>query len=324
MRAESLVIQPLPGIGDMVWHLPLIHAIASQAPGGQVSILTKPRSGADRLLAADDRVAEVLWLERNPGPHDGIGGLFRLAAMLRQNNFAQAWVLHDSARYALVTRLAGIPQRFGYGCGGQRRWLNAGPVLPPAQCRAHPIEKAALFRDLAGLPEVESEPVLPVSSDVVNDVRQRLGSMPRPWLALGIGSSEPYKQWGGEPFAMLATAFCGRTGGSVFVVGGPAENTLAMDIGGRAQEARLLQAVAWPLDETAALLSVCDLFVGNDTGVLNMAAAVGTPAIGLFGASEPLWHDSRLRCVVPARPEEGMAGIRVDEVLNLAMSLLER
>lgn len=45
-----LVIQPLPGIGDMIWHLPHIHAIAAASPNGQVDILTKRRSLADQEL----------------------------------------------------------------------------------------------------------------------------------------------------------------------------------------------------------------------------------------------------------------------------------
>jgi len=48
---RTLIVQPLPGIGDMIWHLPHIHAIAATSIEGQVDLLTKPRSQADRLLA---------------------------------------------------------------------------------------------------------------------------------------------------------------------------------------------------------------------------------------------------------------------------------
>ncbi|HNW77889.1 MAG TPA: hypothetical protein PKH28_03180, partial [Candidatus Competibacteraceae bacterium] len=61
---STLVVQPLPGIGDMVWHLPHLHAIAATARDGRVDVLTKPRSQADRLLGADPAIGRILWLDR--------------------------------------------------------------------------------------------------------------------------------------------------------------------------------------------------------------------------------------------------------------------
>ena len=104
---RTLIVQPLPGIGDMIWHLPHIHAIAATSLDFQVDILTKPRSQADRLLCADPCVRRVLWLERERR-HAGVRGVFRLAALLRWENYQRAWFLHGSARYALAARLAGI------------------------------------------------------------------------------------------------------------------------------------------------------------------------------------------------------------------------
>lgn len=84
---RTLIVQPLPGIGDMIWHLPHIHAIAATSLDFQVDILTKPRSQADRLLCADPCVRRVLWLERERDHagvrevlfgHHGVAHLFLL------------------------------------------------------------------------------------------------------------------------------------------------------------------------------------------------------------------------------------------------------
>ena len=85
--AGTLVIQPLPGIGDMVWHLPHLDAIARTCPDGRVTVLTKRRSRADELFAGSATVSRVLWLERAQtgdaaGRHDGPLGAWRLAADL--------------------------------------------------------------------------------------------------------------------------------------------------------------------------------------------------------------------------------------------------
>lgn len=305
-----LVIQPLPGIGDMIWHLPILHAIAAASPEGRVAVLTKPRSQADRLLKADPSIHQVLWLERNPGRHDGVLGIGRLARLLRQQCFRQVWILHGSPRYALTCWLAGIPERIGYGRGLQRYFLNHPVKLPPAQTRGHPIELAARLLQRSRIPPVEEEPQLVLDPAARQAVAARYQGLPPPWLALGIGSSEPYKQWGEANFIQLVEYLRPHLG-SVLVIGGAAEQAMGQRIGAQLRQWGIPagEALALPLEETAALLALCTVYVGNDTGVLNMAAAVGTTAWGIFGASPPLHHSRHIRSVLPPQGGTGMQAI---------------
>ena len=118
-----LVVQPLPGIGDMVWHLPHLRAIAAHA-GGPVTVMAKPRSLADQLLASEPAVSEVIWVDMNPpnrrGMHDGIGGFLRLSRKLHAADFGSIVILHHSDRIAAAAWKAGIPDRRGYGWKRQR------------------------------------------------------------------------------------------------------------------------------------------------------------------------------------------------------------
>jgi heptosyltransferase-2 len=315
---RTLIVQPLPGIGDMVWHLPHLHAIAATTVAGRVDLLAKPRSQADRLLRADPAIERVLWLERETGRHAGLRGLWRLVGLLRQVGYQRAWVLHGSARYALAARLAGIPERIGYGFGPQALLLNA-PVRLPANLRhAHPILRADALLDALGVPRAEPEPRLAVDGAAEQTVVARFAAWPAPWIALGIGSSEPWKQWGGARFAELALALHRRRAGSVFIVGGPAERPLADEVltrvlagGGAAAD-----AVALPLEQTAALLVRCRTYIGNDTGALNMAAALQVPTVGLFGGSAPLTHSRFIHPITPPSGERGMMAISVSRVLR--------
>ncbi len=315
---RTLIVQPLPGIGDMIWHLPHIHAIAATTALGKVDILTKPRSQADRLLRADPCVGQVLWLERESGPHAGWRGLLRLAAKLRQGGYQRAWILHGSARYALAARLAGISERLGYGVGLQSLLLTVSARLPPERRHAHPILRADALLDVLGISRDESEPRLAVSAEAEQAVAARFAAWPAPWIALGVGSSEPWKQWGAVRFAELALALHRRRAGSIFIVGGPAEQALAEDVLARvhAGGGEVVAAVALPLEQVAALLSRCRWYIGNDTGALNMAAALQVSAIGLFGGSTPLTHSRSIYPVMPPLGERGMAAITVSQILE--------
>lgn len=316
---RTLIVQPLPGIGDMVWHLPHIHAIAATTLTGQVDILTKRGSLADRLLCADPSVDRVLWLERD-GRHASWRDLPRLVALLRRGRYQRMWILHDSVRYALAARLARIPERVGYGVGLQALLQN-GPVrLPPGQRRhVHPIVRADALLGLLGVTCNGAEPLLVVAAEAERAVAARFAVRPRPWIALGIGSSQPWKQWGAARFAELGLALLRGRAASVFIVGGAAERSLADDITGRicAGGGEVSDAVALPLEQTAALLAQCRRYVGNDTGVLNMAAALRVSAIGLFGGSPPLWHSRFIHPLVPPPGEREMAAIAVAHVLEM-------
>ena len=325
---DVLVIQPLPGIGDMIWHLPFLAAIAATAPDGRIDILARPRSRADQLLSAVVHVNEVLWLERDNGEHEGLHGLLRLSRQLRARSYREAWILHNSARYALLTRLAGVPEVIGYGVGAQRLFQTRHAAFSHAEAKGHPIDKAALCLHRLGISVADALPHLPVAADAAARMHERFAALPRPWIAVGIGSSEPFKQWGADRFADLCARIARAGLGSTILVGGSGEQPLADNIIVRSGVA-VHSALDLSVRDIAALLAQCAAYVGNDTGFLNLAAATGIPAIGLFGGSPPLAHDDRIHCLLPedgSRPWYGapfMNRIGVNAVMAVLNAYLE-
>ncbi len=320
------VVQPLPGIGDMIWHLPHLRAIAAHA-GCPVTLITKPRSAADQLLEADPAIAGVMWMDRNPenrpGLHDGVFGQLRFIRDLRARAFEAAVVLHHSHTLAFAMMAAGIPRRFGYGYGLQRRFLNRPPFLPPEALPLHPFEQATAYLKLAGIPMPEAEPLLFVAPAARAALAAKLTGRETPFITVGIGSSEPYKQWGAARFAELIAVLAGQGWRSIVLVGGKAEASLANEIIGLlgANAGTVLPAIGWSLPELAALFAEAAYYVGNDTGVMNMAAASGIQTYGLFGGTAPFSHASRIVPVLPPdgriSKEDGMARIDAAHVLRV-------
>jgi heptosyltransferase-2 len=315
------VVQPLPGIGDMIWHLPHIRALAAHV-GAPVTLLAKPRSLADQIFQAEFTVRDVLWVDRNPeqrqGRHDGATGWLRLMASLRARRFSAVYVLHHSRTLALLMQAAGIPARYGYGYGTQRLFLNRGPYLPNSVFPRHPFEQASAWLAAAGIAVPDAEPILPVSQVARIAVRARLSGAP---VAIGVGSSEPYKQWGADRFAGLAKRLMAEGWRQIVLVGGAAEAALIAAIRARLGEEGqgVLVADGWPLPEVAALFESAQFFVGNDTGVMNMAAAVGIRTYALFGAVPPFHHSSRIVPITPPGGVDkatGMARITIEDVLT--------
>jgi heptosyltransferase-2 len=314
------VVQPLPGIGDMIWHLPHIRAIAAHV-GEPVTLIAKPRSAADQIFSAEQTIRDVFWLDRNPeqrrGEHDGGVGFLRMAKALRARRFVAVYILHHSTTIALTTMLAGIPARYGYGDGIQGWFLNRPPQLPRWILKQHPFDQATAWLAAAGIPMAEAEPVLPVTRSAIEAVRSRLGSS-ETWITVGIGSSEPYKQWGAARFAALADALSSRGLGRLILVGGKAEAALADQIQSLANTSKITAAISWNLSEIAALFSLSKFYVGNDTGVMNVAAAVGIRTYGLFGAVPPFHHGTRIVAITPRNgvsKSNGMVSLSVEQVV---------
>ncbi len=311
------VFQPRPGLGDLIWHLPLIRAVAAASKEGRVTLVTKPSTQAETLLRGDPAIERIVAFERNPrggaGRHDGVLGFPRLVADLRACRVDTCVLLHHGASLAAAMRLAGIPARYGYGySAAQRAWLNRPPFLPPPPPFTEAAEQAGRWAERAGLAGLP-EPRVSVDAAARPLALARLADVPRPWAVLAMGAHGAERQWNAPSFSRLASLLAGR-GMSVLLLAAGDEARIARAIQDAAP--RSISVVGWPLDQVVALLAEAELFVGNDSGPANLRAAVGRPAYVLFGASGPLRHSRLIRPVIPPDgPRSGMAGITVDQVM---------
>jgi heptosyltransferase-2 len=315
--ASTVVIQSKQGIGDVVWHLPSIRAVASATPEGIVTFLTLPSTHARELLAGEPGVAETLYYE-NRGSELARGlHLMRLTALLRRLRPETVWILDRSARPAFAALAARVPNRIGLGFGPQR-WFITNQGIARKHYHDHPIEWLTALMEAMKVPFATTEPILQLRPALTAAIAQRYAAQPRPWIVLGIGSSGADKDWPLERWGELIAALRHRTPGTFFLIGGA-------DFAARAGQ--LIQSAPAPavdacdltIMEAVALLQTSDVFVGCDSGPLNLAAAVGTPAFGLFGPTPVLTHSRFIHAILPddgrAITADGMARISAGAVL---------
>jgi heptosyltransferase-2 len=322
-QRQVAVIQPLPGIGDMVWHLPHIRAIAAHA-GAPVTLLAKPRSLADQLLVNEPAVAGILWVDLNPsgrrGEHDGVGGFRRLVRTLRGWDFGSVVLLHHSERLAAAAWMAGVPDRRGYGWGRQRWFLSAGPFLPAEVKKLHPHTRATRYLEAAGIPLPSAEPALAVPRATRAEAMVRLGDTAGGFVAIGIGSSESLRQWGTERFSELVSVLLDAGWNSLVLVGGEEDRdsaaAIVRSLGERGRLVRLV--LGWKLADVMGVLAQAGFYVGNNTGVMNIAAAIGTRTYALFGTTRPFNHASQIVAVTAPDTgvHDGMKRLTLESVLD--------
>jgi heptosyltransferase-2 len=315
--SPTAVIQVKQGIGDVIWHLPFVRAIAAAEPAGAVTFLAPPTSQARDLLQGEACIAEVLYFghggsELQRGLH-----LARLIALLRRQRFRKIWILDRTVRPALAAMLARIPERIGVGLGPQSLFItNRG--IDKSHFHALPMEwLRALLAD-QGVSLATSEPNLKLRAATLATVQARYPAEVRPWTVLGLGASHPSKDWPDEHWKTFIAALRRRMEGTLFLVGGPANVARADAFIAATAGATAINACNLGIAEAAALLRHADLFVGPDSAPMNLAAAGETTAFGLFGATPVLSYSRHIHAIEPDQGWKvpgGMARIHPEQVL---------
>lgn len=291
----SAVIQVKPGIGDTIWHLPFIRAIAAAAPGSKVTFLAPPSSLARELLAAEPTVADVLYFAHGGNEVMRAFNVFRLARLLRQHEFRRVYILDRTTRPAVAAWLAGIPERIGIGLGSQRIWItNSG--IDRKYFHDHPIGWLKQLMAIENLQLTSTEPNLAIPQNALVEINEQFGTLPRPWLVLALGASHPSRDWPDGHWRTLISALAESSRGSVILIGGPQSYARAERLITESR-AKAVNACDLSIIRCAALLKRANLFAGPDSGPLNLAAAVGTEAYGLFGLNPSLDYSRHIHVV---------------------------
>jgi heptosyltransferase-2 len=219
----------------------------------------------------------------------GIALQRELAAKLRQAHYGQALVMSRKWKAALAPWLAGIPLRTGFA--GEFRFGLLNDVrfgereLPRMidQMGALALPKGAPLPNEWPLPELKVPP-----QEVETWRAQRnLTSDARPIITLSPGAVGAGKAWPVRHYGELARTLT-NDGASIWVLGGPAETPLAKQIAAAGGN-RVHDLTGADLRNAILALAAADIAVTNDSGLMHVAAAIGTPTVAIFGPTSP-WH----------------------------------
>ncbi|HET9148137.1 MAG TPA: glycosyltransferase family 9 protein [Acetobacteraceae bacterium] len=264
---RRILVIRLGALGDIVLSFPAFAAIRAAHPGAEITLLTTaPFAGwltqspwFDQVLV-DDRPA--FW---------NLPGLARLHRKLV--GFDMVYDLQTSSRSSRYFRLAGRPPWSGIAPGCSHPHAN------PARNAMHTRERIAEQLAMAGIPTLPAPDLSWLCGGMMGF------NLPARFAALipGAAPHRPAKRWPAGNFATLAK----RLDLPVAILGGKAEQPIAARIRRDAPEAIDFTGRT-DLAHLAALLARASLAIGNDTGPMHLAVALGTPSIVLFsGESDP-------------------------------------
>src|SRR5580704_1062565 len=282
---SPILLVPYMWIGDFVRCHTVVKLLKQRFPSRPIDVLTTAM--VSPLLDYMPGVRKGIIVDL-PRRRLALGQHHVLARRLRREGYGQALVMPRTWKSALALYLAGIPQRTGFigegriGLINDLRWGERRLPRMVERCAALALPKGVPFPAEWPLPQ------LVASRPEVAAWRQRLGLArdQRREIALAPGAVGPSKRWPTGSYADLGRRLVSE-GHRVWVVGGPSERALAAEIAATApQEIRDLTGP--DLRNAILALAAADVAVSNDSGLLHVAAALDTPAIGIFGPTSPL------------------------------------
>lgn len=280
---RPILIVPYMWIGDFVRGHTVVRVLRKRWPNRPVDLLVSRLCAPLVDYMPGVRAKIVFDLPRS---RLALKKQWTLATELRSRNYHTALVLPGTWKAAIAPTLAGIPERVGFFGEGRFGLINAMRWGENKLPRFIDTNAVLALPDGAPRPPEWPVPQLRVPTDEIGQWRQANGLGSGPAIALGPGSVGESKRWTYYPEA--ARLFAER-GFDVWVVGGPAEKALAEQIaavGG----ARVRDLTSNDLRNGVLAMAAASVAISNDSGLMHIAAAIGTPTMGIFGPTSPyLW-----------------------------------
>jgi heptosyltransferase-2 len=301
-------------LGDFILTLPVLAALRANFPDIRLELLGYPRM-AELALAAG-LVDHAQSIDARP-----MASFFALGGPLPSE------LSEYFGSFALIVSYLFDPDRiFQTNVGRCSKAQFLVGAHRPEECGdthatdvfLRPLERLAIFD-----PDPVPRLILPGSARAASQPQLGGGSQgPVAWLAVHPGSGSERKNWPESNWAALLRRITAETDLGILLVGGEAEGERIGRLSPEVPTERLHLARNLPLSDLILLLQQCSGYLGHDSGISHLAAAVGLPGVILWGPSrQQVWRPRSERMRLLSNPA-GLAAISVEEVFSAAKALL--
>ncbi len=281
---KRVLVIRLRSIGDTVLSTPSLFALKRFVPRVRVDVLVE--DWVAPVLDGFEYVDNVITLKKG-----STSARARVAQQLRAAHYDVVYNLHGGTTATLLTRATGASHRVGYA---NYQYARLHQHLAPASAlvwgknKTHSVEQQLGLFGWTGVP-VSDRPAtrLAVTKEADKSISARLKTagliQTNSFVLLHPAAAFATKQWATENFARV-TEMLSTLGLATIVVTAPTEVAVAAELA-RESTAPIISFSNLSLPELTALAARARMFVGNDSGVAHMAAAVGAPSVVIFGSS---------------------------------------
>ena len=258
------------GIGSNLLHLSYCHKIANKF--GPVTIITLCKN-LQPILSEDPLIKEVICLENY---YKKFFDIFKLSKILKKMNLENLFIYYPSMRYFLASKISGIKNVYTY---------------PLSKKNLHLVRAAKKFTEKnLKIENCPTETRIFVSQKRKEIVLKKIGKNKKN-IIIGAGSSGPTTKWGEINFINLINKLNEKKDCFFYILCGPDENDIAEKIINNIGKNNCTSLSKNTIDEIVPLISVCDLYIGNDSFGHHVASLCSKPSIIILLDSPRAYSD---------------------------------
>ena len=330
MNNKICIVYTHHKLGDLIWQLPYIKAI-SEHHKIAVDLILREKTQAKNILKDLNHVNTINYNNFRKGIYYWVD-VWKLIKIFKQNNYSHVYILDKVNKPALAAKLSGIKNIIGPGIGNQKKYLTTSLILNDDDWKLNYTEQSQKLLELHNIKLNNLYPQIEVNIKRFNENNLDLvidGNK----IAFGVDSFEDYKMWYEEDFVKLADRLYDRKlFDYVYLICGPDKSYIAKKIIETSKKKYFIDCSQKDLSGVITAIKNSDFFVGNNSGPLNLASALGIKSFGLIAndAISELKY-SKIKFITPEgykdntwiRDRKNMKTLTVEKVFNTLIQKLD-
>ena len=322
MSENICVVYTHHKLGDLIWQLPYIKAISDHHKQ-KVDLIVREKTQAKNILQDLNHINLINYNNFRKGFFYWVD-VYKLIKIYLKNKYSHVYILDKVNKPAVAAKICGIKNIVGPGIGNQKKWLTVKNFLKQEDWNLSYSEQS---QKILSINSISLKEVYPNISININRLKNNNSDLllPGKKISFGIDSFEDYKMWYEENFVKLAELLYQKNlFEQIYLICGQEKSYLAKNIINLSDKNYFINCSNKNLGGIVLALKNSDFFVGNNSGPLNLSAALGVKSFGLI-ANDPIdeLKYSKIQIITPEnydnlrdRNREGMKKLTVERVFK--------
>jgi len=285
MTKNICIIYTHHKLGDLIWQLPYIKAI-SDHHNQKVDLIVRKKTQAKNIFKDIRHINLINYNDFRKGVYYWVD-VFKLIGIFFTNKYTHVYILDKVNKPAIAARLSGVKNIIGPGIGNQKKWLTVNKFLTNEDWKMSYSEQSQKLLSINSISLNSIYPEIEVDSKRYEKDHSDLMVVGKK-ISFGIDSFEDYKIWYEDYFIQLADKlYQKKMFDYVYLICGPDKSYLADTIIKNSKKDYFINCSKKDLGGIVLALKNSNFFVGNNSGPLNLSAALKVKSFGLI-ANDPV------------------------------------